>query len=315
MAAIIEYDGFDVAADCEALHEAMDGLGTNEDTITAVIAKRSTAQRQELKDNYAQMFGEDLVEQLKSELGGNYENAVLALFHPHIDYLATEMHEAISGAGTSDSVLIEILCSSNNEKIEAIKEKYKELFEAELVDDIDGDTSGNFGKLMFSLAQASRSEDDDVNDDDVATDVANLIEAGVETLGTDETRFNVILASRSYPHLSKVLEQYAEQVGQDITETIESEMSGDLKEGMLALIECGRNRPKYFAKRLHESMKGGGTDDSTLIRVMVSRSEIDLACVKEEFQSLYETELAQWIEDDCGGDYKRLMLAICEGNA
>lgn len=35
-----------------------------------------------------------------------------------------------------------------------------------------------------------------------------------------------------------------------------------------------RNRPEYFADRLYRSMKGAGTSDSTLIRVVVSRSEV-----------------------------------------
>ena len=42
------------------------------------------------------------------------------------------------------------------------------------------------------------------------------------------------------------------------------------------LVLCARGRPGFFAERLYKSMKGLGTDDSTLIRIVVSRSEVSL---------------------------------------
>ena len=39
-------------------------------------------------------------------------------------------------------------------------------------------------------------------------------------------------------------------------------------------VQCARNAPEYFADRLWKSMKGVGTNDSLLIRIVVSRSEV-----------------------------------------
>ena len=43
---------------------------------------------------------------------------------------------------------------------------------------------------------------------------------------------------------------------------------------IFVLVECVQNRPRYFAKKLMKSMKGLGTDEETLIRIIASRSEV-----------------------------------------
>ena len=57
-----------------------------------------------------------------------------------------------------------------------------------------------------------------------------------------------------------------------------------------------QNRPAFFAQRLYEAMKGAGTDDNTLIRIIVSRCEIDLANIKEEYQLKYEKSLSEAVK-------------------
>ena len=48
-------------------------------------------------------------------------------------------------------------------------------------------------------------------------------------------RFNVILVSRSYAQLRATFQEYAKIANKDIDDTIQSEMSGDLKDSMLAI--------------------------------------------------------------------------------
>jgi len=311
---ISDADGFNAEHDCEVLHKAMKGLGTDEATIIAIIARRSNAQRQELKKMFAQMFGKDLVKELKSELGGHFEDAILALMMPTVDYDAWCLHDAMSGAGTTESTFIEIMCSRSNDEIKAITAAYKRLYKKNLAEELQGEASGNFKRLLFSLAQASRNEGDDVDEAAARADAQDLFDAGEATWGTDESRFNVILASRSLAQLEIIFAQYATISEKEIEDAIKGEMSGDIEEGMLAIVKCARDPAGYFAERLYKSMKGMGTNDKALIRAMVSRSEVDLDEVKMQFLGNYGQELSQFIEDDISGDYKRLMLAICQGN-
>ena len=47
--------------------------------------------------------------------------------------------------------------------------------------------------------------------------------------------FNAVLCTRSYPQLSATFDKYKAIAQKDITQSIESEMSGYLKEGLLAI--------------------------------------------------------------------------------
>jgi len=60
-------------------------------------------------------------------------------------------------------------------------------------------------------------------------------------------------------------------------------------------------------------MKGLGTDDDLLIRVIVTRCEIDLCNVRDIFGMRYGEgkTLKNWIEDDTSGAYRILLYKLC----
>lgn len=47
--------------------------------------------------------------------------------------------------------------------------------------------------------------------------------------------------------------------GKSLCDAIKSEFSGDIKNGLLAVVQSIENRPQFFAKCLHDSMAGMGT--------------------------------------------------------
>src|SRR5690348_2265547 len=103
------YSGFNPEADAKTLRTAMKGLGTDEAAIIKLSANRTNSQRQQIKLQYKTAFGRDLIADLKDELSGNFETAVLALYDDPILYDAKELRRAMKGAGTNEDTLIEII--------------------------------------------------------------------------------------------------------------------------------------------------------------------------------------------------------------
>lgn len=60
-------------------------------------------------------------------------------------------------------------------------------------------------------------------------------------------------------------------------------------------MKCVKNRAGFFAEQLYKSMKGLGTDDDRLIRLVVTRCEVDMGEIKQVFGQQYNESLEDFI--------------------
>lgn len=112
--------------DAKTLREAMRGFGCNNAEITQLLPNRSANQRAKIAEVYKTQYGRDLIEDLQSELGGNFERLVIAMMHPWPQFAARAIKKACKGVGTSEVALIDVLCSANNCEIKMINEAFKQ---------------------------------------------------------------------------------------------------------------------------------------------------------------------------------------------
>uniref|UniRef100_A0A674IBX3 Annexin n=1 Tax=Terrapene triunguis TaxID=2587831 RepID=A0A674IBX3_9SAUR len=309
-----EFPNFTASQDAEALYNAMKGFGSDKEAILDLITSRNNKQRIEISQAYKSLYGKDLIADLKRELTGKFERLIVGLMRPLAYFDAKEIKDALQGIGTDEKCLIEILASRTNQQIHNLVEAYRDAYERELEADVLGDTSGHFKKMLVVLLQGTREEDDVVSEDLVEQDAKDLLEAGDLKWGTDEAQFIYILGNRSKQHLRLVFDEYLKISGKPIEDSIRGELSGDIEKLLLAVVKCIRSTPEYFAERLYKAMKGLGTKDNTLIRVMVSRSEIDMLDIREVFRTKYEKSLHSMIKDDTSGEYKKgraVLFPLC----
>ncbi|XP_069817944.1 annexin A1-like [Dendropsophus ebraccatus] len=301
---------FNLAGDVDALEKAITGKEIDKGIIIDIIPKRTNEQRQEIKAAYQKKTGKTLEEALKKALSGKLENVMLNMLKPPAQFDADELKAATKGLGTDEEALIEILSTRSNQQIKQIKEAYSAAYHSELEKDITGDTSGDFQKALLTLSKGLRNEDCYVNEALADKDAKALYEAGENRKKADASVFIEIFCERSYTHLNRVFQNYAKYSKHDINKALDLEMKGDIEKCLVAMAKIAVSKPGYFAERLHHAMKGWGTRDKTVNRIMISQQEGDMKAIKAQFKQLAGKSLREAIMDETKGDYETVLVAL-----
>uniref|UniRef100_A0A672MX19 Annexin n=1 Tax=Sinocyclocheilus grahami TaxID=75366 RepID=A0A672MX19_SINGR len=297
--------------DAAKLKKAIETKGVDEATIVEVIAKRSNAQRQQIKEAYQQSTGKPLADALKKALKSDFEEVVLALLMTPPEYDAFEMKRAMKGLGTKEAVLSEILGTRSNKEITLLTSFCCKDYGQLLDEQIKGEVSGDLENTLLALCKATRSEDHNIDDGLAKSDAKALFEAGENRVGTVCSVLIDVLTTRSEAQLCKIFQHYGKYSKQGLAKVLESELHGDLEDCLMALVKSAWNKPAFFAEKLHLAMKGLGTNTDTLTRILVSRSEIDLLKIIQEYKRMYGKPLQEAILQETSGDYEKILLTLC----
>jgi len=302
---------FDAAKAATALYDAMKGFGTNEKKIIDTLAPLDPESIQLVKEQFHKQYNKDLAAEIKSETSGNFENALLALLKDPIEYDVWLLYDAMHGLGTNDRQLIEVLVARHPDHVKKVAARFAETHKKSLEEWIAGDCSGRYCDYLLILATGERdSNAKSVTEEKVKEDVAKLYRAGEAKVGTDEKEFIEIFGKRSWKHLRQVADQYAKQYDHSLHTALSKEFSGDLYRALDWTLEFVENRQTFFAKRIHDSFKGLGTEDKHVIRVIISRRHVDLYEIADEYNKLYSKSLKEALHSELSGDYRTLMERI-----
>ena len=283
----------------------------NMNNLIQIVAHRSNEQRQEILRAYFNKFQKQLTDDLRCELGGNFRDAVIALFFTPVDYDCYQLYMAMKGLGTNEDTIIEILATRSSQRINQIKQRYPEMFKNKnLEEDIKNDTSGFFRVILLKLLQGNRNNNpypDEQDCNNCAIALYNASKLKKEQL--QETYVNM-LTQKSRQELALISKIYYQWYSKTLFEAIESLFSGDSRKVLKAIIYALLSPSEYFAYRINKAVKGFGTNDTILIRVLVSRDEIDIERIKRYYKQLYKKDLYKEVEDDVSGDYRNLLLEL-----
>jgi annexin A7/11 len=334
--------GYDDNRDVRQLRDAMKGVGTKEALLIQTLTPLSAMQLAVLAATYRASIGKELLADIDSEANGKLKDVLTALVRGPIGYDVKLLHQALSGAGTDEHLLTEIIADRTPSDLYQLSLAYRTRYGRSLEEAVRGDLSGKTERIYTMVLSSNRPPDNTPVDPGlVEADVKALYKAGQGKVGTDEVAsfvvrlgatgnntfssqiaFCNIIINRTRPHLTALWEAYQRQHGKTLSKVIKSEFSDHMKTTLLYIVTAANPKrvnegPGVWrdVKLLEATMKGMGTKDNLLIRRLI-RTHWDqsyFAQVKRVYERKYKKSLESRVAGETSGDYKKACVGIIRG--
>jgi annexin A7/11 len=239
-----------------------------------------------------------------------FQKAVLLWLYDPATRDATILKKALSENNLDLRVATEVVCSRTPTQLQHLRSLYLTMFGGYLEHDIETHASGSHKKLLLAYLTMPRYEGPEIDSMVVVEDAKALYKAGEKRFGTDEKTFRRIFCERSRAHLAAVSATYNQNHGNSLEKAIKGETSGHFCYALKAILHCAENPGLFFAKIMYKAMKGIGTNDTTLIRIIVTRAEIDMAYIKSEYHRKYGKSLHDVVHSETSSHYRTFLLSL-----
>ncbi|XP_033139582.1 annexin D5 isoform X1 [Brassica rapa] len=328
--------------DAEQLFKAFKGRGCDASVIINILAHRNAMQRALIEQEYETKFSDDLRKRLQSELHGHLKKALLLWMPEAVERDASILKQALRGAVTDHKAVAEIICTRSGSQLRQIKQVYLNTFGVRVEQDVESEASGNHKRVLLAYLNTTRYEGPEIDDKIVENDARVLKKAVARKHKSDDQTLIQIFTDRSRTHLVALRSTYRSMFGKELGKAIRDETRGNFEHVLLTILQCAENSSFYFAKvnliscflnykkqfflevrssmtnetlqALRKSVKGLGTDDTALIRMVVTRAEVDMHYIVSEYRKRYKKTLYNAVQSDTSGHYKTFLLSLLGPN-
>jgi annexin A6 len=286
---------------------------------------------------YKTMYGQALIDAIKSEMSGDLENILVAIVMGALaggpaEQWARSLRAAFKGMGTNDKTVCRIVGGCNYEQLKLVQGRYFELYSKPLIEDIAAECSGDYKTAVISKClneptgeEDSMPEPDLTPHEDAIQDFHHLrstllraqqflvtidakrIHKACAGLGTDDGALIAVLSSRTKDSLQKISECYCERYGCTLVGQIKSECSFNYATFLCSMV---RDKAKVDALNFRKALKGWGTDDDLLVELTCTRTNKELWEIKRAYQQIFNRDLVTDVKGDTSGVYRKFLVRV-----
>ncbi|XP_009589394.1 annexin-like protein RJ4 [Nicotiana tomentosiformis] len=314
MATLICPEDHSPVADAEAIRKACKGWGTDEKALISILGHRTATQRKIIRKTYEEMYNEELVKRLESELSGHFEKAVYRWMLDPEERDAVILNVAIKEKPILDyTSIIELSCIYSPQELLAVKRAYETRYKHSVEEDLALHSTGELRKLLVFLVGIYRYAGDEI-DARLAKSEADIMCNAIKSNDFNHEEIVRIITTRSKTQLRATLNRYKDDNGSSLTKYLrddEAKAANAFLGALRTTIRCIINDPQqYYEKVIRRALMKSGTDEESVTRVIVSRAEKDLEIIKELFYKRNSVTLCHAVSKHTSGDYKSFLVAL-----
>ena len=280
-----------------------------EDIILDTIMKNNLKSRLEISNYYKRTYGISLFEEIQTKVKGDFGDCACQLFLSPLDFCIHHLH---IGLDKGNEVAMEQLTSRSIEDLKLIEEQYNKTYEKDLKTEISNKFKGAVGKNLLNLWNTKRSENHNPDKRQCENYANTLINNKSKDWVENENIFKEIFIERSPEEIVLIARYYLKNTGKNLIDDIENKTDGNNRILLKEILYNNIRPHEIFADKIKKSVKGLGTDEYSLSRVLVSRCDLDMNYIRDMYQTKYKISLKDDVVDDTAGSYQKLCVYLCE---
>ena len=292
----------------DLLYKSID-TKNKESAIIKVVENTNLEKRLQICIYYSETYGKSLYSELKAKLSGHFKALAIHLFLHPITYYAKLLKKGLKSFGGDEDIILETLSCQNKEEMSQIESSFKKETGKDLIKEIEKNFSGVLKKNLINLINTPRGEDPP-NSKKCEKLADLLINVGEGNWAGNDNIFKEVFIKSSGEELILIGRFYYKKTGKNMLDIIEKKITGKNKILLKEVLYNNIIPQELYAEKIYNSIKGLGTNNSLLARILILRHEIDMNEIADFYKDKYKKDMKDDIVGDTSGNFQKLCLIL-----
>ena len=292
-------------------HNALFDKAINENIIVDILSNTTNEERQIIRGFYKKNYNHPIQNDINTQLTNKLREIAIDMFDTPYEYDARELHIALNSFTNDDNTIVEIFASRPKAHLEIVDMAYKKFFKISLREDVQKQGSKEYSQFLIAIMDIERPLEQKIMGDKASNIAKELIKNRLKVYGTNVNLFKKVFLEKSREDLILISRAYFELTKKSLYDAIDAEVEGKNKRLLKGLLFAVITPAQWFAKKCSKAIEGMGENNNTLLRILISRAEIDMYAIRDYYYMDKNKEIKDDIEDEINGAYGQILANLC----